>query len=432
MKNSSSSSSSPSDGKVGKKRLSIKERKVLKKQKKKQENEAEDIIQAKKKKPLEEDTKPAAIPKNEEKEEDYRESYKPIPVPTEPSNEVLSTKNNSNKDEDVDHEGGGRTLGKWFPSALLIKCSVNYTNTGQLLLNNGVNGDMKVDNPKSSLVLFYQYTTKKWSQLQLKLLMTYLSTIAKQRNIGGRVRVSQEGVNATISSVDLPGVSAQATLRHLAQDLRNFDPIFENTDFKYLDNLPPDRHFKEFKVMPVQELVFYGIKEENAPSDQTNTCSGVHHLDAPEYHKMLQKDNAVVIDVRNHYEAIIGRLDGQTKNPSEAKGKEGSSLTRSGAEYLDPLMRKSTDFKSWLSKDETKEKIKDKTVLMYCTGGIRCERASALLKKEMGDNVEGVYQVSNKKDNHNYVAYNRKEGRNLRTTIGNSLLLLLLRVNPLF
>jgi predicted sulfurtransferase len=56
-------------------------------------------------------------------------------------------------------------------------------------------------------------------------------------------------------------------------------------------------------------------------------------------------------------------------------------------------MRKSTDFKSWLEKEETKEKLKDKTVLMFCTGGIRCERASAYLKNKLGNEVEEVYQV---------------------------------------
>mmetsp|Transcript_72901 Transcript_72901/g.211041 ORF Transcript_72901/g.211041 Transcript_72901/m.211041 type:complete len:175 (+) Transcript_72901:2-526(+) len=59
-----------------------------------------------------------------------------------------------------------------------------------------------------------------------------------------------------------------------------------------------------------------------------------------------------------------------------------------------PMMRKSTDFKRWLAKDETKEKLKDKTVLLFCTGGIRCERASAyLMKNKFGNEVEGVYQL---------------------------------------
>lgn len=57
-------------------------------------------------------------------------------------------------------------------------------------------------------------------------------------------------------------------------------------------------------------------------------------------------------------------------------------------------MRKSTDFAKWLSKDETKEKLHDKNVLLFCTGGVRCERASAYLRTSLGsDHVKGVYQL---------------------------------------
>lgn len=99
----------------------------------------------------------------------------------------------------------------------------------------------------------------------------------------------------------------------------------------------------------------------------------------------LEQDETVVIDVRNHYEAAIGRFDGQQK--------ETTSSERGGAEYIDPKLRKSTDFASWLEKPETEQKLKNKKVLMYCTGGVRCERASAYLNSKMGDNVQGVYQL---------------------------------------
>lgn len=63
-------------------------------------------------------------------------------------------------------------------------------------------------------------------------------------------------------------------------------------------------------------------------------------------------------------------------------------------------MRKSTEFPPWLDKPETREVIKGKQVLMYCTGGIRCERASALLKYKMETDpeikalgIKGVYQL---------------------------------------
>ena len=328
-----------------KRRLSKKERKALKKK-------------------IRQDKKP--VVSKEEKEEEafyWLEKYTPIELPLKPSEE-LSKLGEIDRSEvrkrDVDGEGGEneKSLGKWFPNALLIKCAVNYTNTGKLLIgDSSINeDDVSVVKPKASLLLFYQYTRNgKWSQEQLKLLITYLSKVAKIRHVGGRIRVSQEGVNATISAVDLKHVTARETLRFIAEDLRNFDSnVFTTeTDFKYIDDLKPDRHFKELKIIPVQELVFYGFKDEEAPISE----KGGTHLDAEKYHEMLKKDNTVVIDVRNHYEAIIGRFDGQQKKCRKDDG------TEHGAEYLDPKMRKSTDFKSWLETPETQQKLENKTVL---------------------------------------------------------------------
>lgn len=63
-------------------------------------------------------------------------------------------------------------------------------------------------------------------------------------------------------------------------------------------------------------------------------------------------------------------------------------------------MRKSTEFPVWLDSEETKAKLKGKQVAMYCTGGIRCERASALLRYKMETDpkiaelgIKGVYQL---------------------------------------
>jgi rhodanese-related sulfurtransferase len=102
-------------------------------------------------------------------------------------------------------------------------------------------------------------------------------------------------------------------------------------------------------------------------------------LEPQDYHQKLSEPNTVVIDVRNTYESDIGRFGKQ----------EGIG----GATLIVPEMRKSTDFPAWINKEETKQKLQGKNVLMYCTGGVRCERASALLKKEYGDSVEGVYQL---------------------------------------
>ena len=275
-------------------------------------------------------------------EKDYLTNYEPIPIPES----IHST---------------SASLGKWFPKAKVIKSSVSYSNDSQ-----------DVDK-RASLLLFYQYVSPPWPESKVSQLVAYLAKVAESRKtLGGRIRVAPEGMNATVSSVDDgTDVDAETTLRFFCQDLRNFDKHFEETDFKFITNQPPDRHFKDLKLLPVKELVFYGIRDDRAPLEK-----GGVHLEPADFHEMLENDtDTVVVDVRNHYEAAIGRFDG---------GK---------AKYVDPKMRKSTDYTTWLSKPETREQLKDKTVLMYCTGGVRCERASAYLNAQMGTEVKGIYQL---------------------------------------
>ncbi len=138
--------------------------------------------------------------------------------------------------------------------------------------------------------------------------------------------------------------------------------------------------FKSLSIRKVAELVAYGLEGEIAPSLKDN--AGVH-LDAEEFDRMLAEpnNNTVVIDVRNTYESAIGHF-----NPPEG-----------GAEFIDPKMRTSRDFQCWLNTPQTQERLNGKKVMMYCTGGIRCERASALLNEMTLVNpsfkTDGVYEL---------------------------------------
>ncbi|KAL7542282.1 hypothetical protein ACHAXR_013209 [Thalassiosira sp. AJA248-18] len=378
--------------------------------------------------------------------EEYMADYTPAPPPINITNESSS---NATVTDD-----SSKSLGKWFPKAGVIKSSVCYSNDYLAKLakekkkqqkqqagnNTAAAAAAATTEPKSSLVLFYQYVSPTWSQAKVNSFLAYLTTIAQKHrtNIGGRIRVSSEGVNATVSAASTtknndPSFEAAQTLRHFTQDLRQFDPVaFANTDFKYIDGLSADRHFKELKILPVKELVFYDIREGDCAKKSDNKGGGKEikggiHLDAKEYHEMLKRNDAVVIDVRNHYEAAIGRFDGQMENNGkegqQAENEAASSVSESsskgdaddakkraegngeeagggeaiagagGAKYIDPKMRKSTDFTSWLAEPETKKKLEGKTVMMFCTGGIRCERASAYLNSQMGSEVKGVYQL---------------------------------------
>ena len=82
----------------------------------------------------------------------------------------------------------------------------------------------------------------------------------------------------------------------------------------------------------------------------------------------MKGDNAVMVDVRNYNESLIGRF-----NPPGGSG----GLT-SASKVLDPKMRKSTEFPQWVQ--DHYDQLQGKKVLMYCTGGIRCEKASAYFK----------------------------------------------------
>ncbi len=91
-----------------------------------------------------------------------------------------------------------------------------------------------------------------WSEAKKDNAIKYVEDISLQLNIGGRVRVSREGINATISG-DIDDV------REFNKRLIDFDDQFRETDFKYINDMPIDRAFKDMKVLPVKELVFYGI-----------------------------------------------------------------------------------------------------------------------------------------------------------------------------
>ena len=390
-----------------KRRLSKRERKNLKRIKK--SNNDDDVTASSSSAP------PSSKANVEWTLDEYMVGYNPTPKL------LKDDSSNYANDTNDDNVKSSSSLGKWFPRAAVIKSSICYTNDYLAKLakerrskkNDTTEEKIVVEEePKSSLVLFYQYVSPPWSPAKVASILAYLTNVAGHRNnIGGRIRVSTEGVNATVSAASVSVESdaavgregatrsddnpaafrAAQTLRHFAEDLRHFDPFaFATTDFKYVDNLTADRHFKELKLIPVKELVFYGIREEDVASDKGN--GGGVHLDPTAYHEMLKRDDAVVIDVRNHYEAAIGRFEGQMEGSCGTKDGDNDCKV-GGATYINPKMRKSTDFTSWLQQPETKHKLEGKTVMMFCTGGIRCERASAYLNTQMGSDVKGIYQL---------------------------------------
>jgi len=204
-----------------------------------------------------------------------------------------------------------------------------------------------------SLVLFYQYMEPAWTPSAHRHALAAVIAIADKHGVTGRGRCAPEGLNCTLTG-------SPEGIRGFCEGLRTWNPTFQDTDFKITDGLDPKERFKALTVRKTEELVGYGLAGDRAPALATNKAE---HLEATDYHEAMKQPNTVIVDVRNYYESAIGHF-----NPPEG-----------GAELIDPKLRNSHEFPRWLNMPETQEKLKGKKVLMYCTGGIRCERASALL-----------------------------------------------------
>mmetsp|Transcript_10068 Transcript_10068/g.24446 ORF Transcript_10068/g.24446 Transcript_10068/m.24446 type:complete len:736 (+) Transcript_10068:65-2272(+) len=245
-------------------------------------------------------------------------------------------------------------------------------------------------NHNLTLLLFYQYIEPEWDDDTHQKMLRDLKRIGNSLELTGRMRCAKEGLNCTLTGTHESILDYTKALRQLRPN------DFRKTEFKLTTDLPIAQKFGELKVLDVLEIVRYGLEGQKAPP--IRQYSGVH-LEPKDYHKKLAESNTVIIDVRNHYEASIGRFVPPNENP-ESKDSVINESQKNGPQWIDPKMRKSTEFPAWLDKDETKELMKGKQVLMYCTGGIRCERASALLKYKMetdqavkGLGIKGVYQL---------------------------------------
>mmetsp|Transcript_79459 Transcript_79459/g.177971 ORF Transcript_79459/g.177971 Transcript_79459/m.177971 type:complete len:509 (-) Transcript_79459:81-1607(-) len=235
----------------------------------------------------------------------------------------------------------------------------------------GLRGPDRQGKPPISLVLFYQYIEPAWTTKQHKAALSFVNDLGRKHSVTGRGRCATEGLNCTLTGT-------AENLRAFCQGLRDWDPTFNETDFKFTDGLDWHKRFKSLTLQKKQELVAYGLPVEAAPSLKDN---GTQHLEATEYHKLMSEPNTVIIDVRNRYESELGHFQ-----PPPG-----------GAEFIDPMVRNSHELPKWLATPEVQEKLQGKKVMMYCTGGIRCERFSALLsqiKKEQPEfKTEGEFMV---------------------------------------
>ncbi len=166
----------------------------------------------------------------------------------------------------------------------------------------------------------------------------------------GRTYVAKEGINAQIS---VPAEKFNSFKAHL-DSIDFLNGIRLNVAIEQ-DN----KSFLKLKVKVRNKIVADGLNDDLF--DVTN--KGVH-LDAEAFNKLLADPDTICVDMRNHYESEIGHFDG--------------AITPDVDTFRDSLD---------IIEADLKDHKEDKNLLMYCTGGIRCEKASAYYKYKGFKNV---------------------------------------------
>lgn len=189
--------------------------------------------------------------------------------------------------------------------------------------------------------------------------MLWQKTLTDSLGLRGRILISEQGLNGTVGG-DMHDLKAyiKATKQYES---------FKNIVFKWSDGSKDD--FPRMSVKVRRELVGFQNSENEFEVDQSGVVEGGIHVKPAQVHKLVQEfgDDVIFFDGRNALEAKVGKF----KNA------------------VVPNTNTSRDFIRELESDKYDD-IKDKKVITYCTGGIRCEVISAMMKKR---GFNDVYQM---------------------------------------
>ena len=186
-----------------------------------------------------------------------------------------------------------------------------------------------------------------------ELLRNHLFLFWNDIDVLGRIYVAHEGINAQLS---LPAENFGIFKTHL--DTISF---LENVRLNIA--IEQDMYsFLKLKVKVRDKIVADGLNDDTFDVTDIGT-----HVNAVKFNELIEDENAVLVDMRNHYESEIGHF----KN----------AVTPDVDTFRDSLD---------LIEDQLKEHKENKKLVMYCTGGIRCEKASAYYKHK---GFKNVYQL---------------------------------------
>lgn len=188
--------------------------------------------------------------------------------------------------------------------------------------------------------------------------MRWQRELCTRLGLKGRIIISPHGINGTLGG-EIENV------REYKREM-NRSVVFKDIVYKWSDGTGEEFPRLSVKVRP--ELVAFGAPDE-IKVDEHGVVGGGKHLKPAELHRLMAErgDEVVFFDGRNAYEAKVGRFK----------------------DAIVPDTRTTHDFLTEIDSDKYNE-IKDKPVVTYCTGGVRCEALSALMKNR---GFQDVYQI---------------------------------------
>ena len=200
------------------------------------------------------------------------------------------------------------------------------------------------------IAAFYKFVD--WNNLKKK--KSDIEKLCLKNNIVGTILLANEGINGTIAGSE---ESVLAVIQGLKDDplLLDIEPKFSKAGGEI---------FKRMKVRFKKEIVSMGMENIRPANLKGKTVK------ASDWNALISNPKTLVIDTRNQYECAIGTFKGS----------------------LDPKTKSFREFPKW-SKNNLKDLMKKEgktKVAMFCTGGIRCEKASSYL---LDEGIEKVYQL---------------------------------------
>ncbi|WP_310619139.1 oxygen-dependent tRNA uridine(34) hydroxylase TrhO [Flexibacterium corallicola] len=180
-----------------------------------------------------------------------------------------------------------------------------------------------------------------------------LHAFCEELGIRGSILLAKEGINGTVSGEE---EAVKKLLAHLQSDPRLSDLSHKES---WAKRIP----FRRMRVRLKVEIVRMGVDGID-PNSKVGT-----YVPPEEWNKLISDPDTVVIDTRNDYETILGTFKGA----------------------VDPDTQNFQQFPEWVKNSkEVNGPNKSKKIAMFCTGGIRCEKASALMLEE---GYEEVYHL---------------------------------------